>query len=34
LFKLIREPAEFMGYIWCTQSELAETFGNVEQKRR
>ena len=33
LFKLIREPAEFMGNIWCTQSEPAETIGNVEQIR-
>ena len=33
LFKLIREPAKFMGNIWCTQSELAETIGNVEQIR-
>ena len=33
LFKLIREPAKFMGNIWRTQSELAETIGNVEQIR-
>jgi hypothetical protein len=34
LFKLFRKTAEFMGNIRCTQSELAETIGSVEQTRR
>jgi hypothetical protein len=34
LLYLIREPAEFIGNVWCLQGQIAQTVGRIAEERR
>ena len=31
---LLREPAEFIGNVWCLQGQIAQTVGRIAEERR